>query len=411
MKKIIPYIVFIILLYLFFFIPQFWRFRGILGVSNLFALAGLALLFLNPKPVQEFIKHNKKVFNLMLYLLLFSFYSVIAEGSTKFFTQHFLYLVDCFLVIPQLFYFARKNGFGSEVEITRSVLIAVSVAAFISLLCIMFPNFNSYIKTDVIQYTQDNILFDMDYRGFGFAEELTGNYGFIMGFAVVLGMFYASNNRWFLYMIPVLVIAALVNARTGVLIAVVGLVIYFIFNRKQKSYGVIIAILFVLLAMNMVTLLEMIGVSEETLKWISYFRTDIEDTISSRNALESDTANYLFNDRFILPGDLGTWLFGRGFYLFRNQHHLLTTDVGWSNILNYGGLVYSIPFIYMMYVICNQISKKKGWGMGAAILITMAIVNTKTILFPSRTIFFIIMIVLFAVTQKTIAYNITEVKK
>lgn len=411
MKKIIPHIFFIVLLYLFFFNPQFWMFRGILGASNLFALAGIVLFMINPKPVMQCVRANHKVFNLMLFLLLFSFYSVVAEGTTRFLTQHFLYLVDCFLVIPQLIYYAKKNGFGSEDEIIRSVLVTVTVAAFISLLCIVSPDFNSYIKTDVIKYSQDNILFDMDYRGFGFAEELTGNYGFIMGFVAVLGAFYSSYNKWFLFVIPVVVIAALLNARTGVVITAIGVVIYFFFNRKQRFYGLLVAIMAIVLVANMNAILEMIGVSEESLKWLSYFQSDIEDTISTRNALESETANYLFNDKFILPSNFGTWIIGDGFYLFRNEHHLVATDVGWSNILNYGGLVYSIPYVYMMFVICQQIAKRKGWGLGSAVLITLLIVNTKTILFPSRTIFFIVMIMMFAVKQGSTHSGSVEVLK
>ena len=104
---------------------------------------------------------------------------------------------------------------------------------------------------------------------------------------------------------------------------------------------------------------------------------------------------------FFLPEGVGEWLFGKGFYLFRNKHGLEATDNGWSNELCFGGLVYMIPLLVMLILIIRQLIKNKGIGFGLAFFLTMSIVNTKTVLLPSRTIFYLMMLLLFITTPNT----------
>ena len=220
----------------------------------------------NPAPVKETIKRHNSVFYLLLYLLLYSVYSIFVEGSTQFFTQHLLCFINCFLVLPQFLYYTKKKGIGSEDKTVRYVLITISVAAIISIACVMIPSINQYVKYDLIQYSQDDFLYDVDFRGFGFASELSGNYGFILGFVAFVGIFYLSENKWFLFIVPIILFAALLNARTGVVIAGVCYAIYVLTNNKKIWYSIPVAFLSLMLVFYYERILVFLGVSYETLK-------------------------------------------------------------------------------------------------------------------------------------------------
>lgn len=399
MKKIIPYTILVVVLYMFLFAPPFWKFRVIFGVSNIIALGGIILYFNNPQPVRNCVRAHKKIFAILTYLFIYSFTSVLVEGKTKNLTAHFLLFVNCFLVPPQLIDYARKHKIGSEEQIIRTILITIAVATGISIFCIVSPNFNNYIKFDVIKYSQDDFLFDADFRGFGFASLLTSNYGYILGFVAILGVYYMKWNKWFLFCIPFVLIAALLNARTGVLVAFAGYMAYlYNIRRGAIKYSIPVAIVGFLLIVNIDKVLGLLGVSDETLKWLSYFQDEIEVVASTRNAGESEMFSTLLGDMWVMPSNIFQWIFGRGFYLFGNQHGITRSDVGWVNQLNFGGLLYFIPFVYMLYLIYKSFVQNKGRSFGLFILTTILIVNTKGRLIPSYSLFYIIMLIMFVTT-------------
>ena len=409
-KNLLAYIFFLFILYMFFFYPPFGPFRVIFGISNIISLAGIVLYLINPSPVREFVSQHRKIFKIMVFTLFYSILSIMVEHDTGLFTAHFLFLTNCFLVVPQLLCFAKKNGFGTENDIVRSILVVISVSSIVSLLCVSFPNFNSYIKYDVIKYAQDDFLFDVDYRGFGFASLLTSNYGFILGFVSVLGVFYLSENRWFLFFIPLLIVAALLNARTGVVIAFAGFSVYLLLSGGFKNifYGVLVAILGIVLVSNIEMVLNLIGVNDETIKWLTYFTDEIDGLTSTGSVQGSQMATTLLDDMWIWPDNVIQWIFGRGYILFRNTHGVMKSDVGWVNELNFGGLVYFLPLLYMFYLVYKQLKINKGRSLALFVFITIIIVNTKGRLYPQYSIFYIMMMVMMVTTRNKSSMRLTN---
>ena len=82
---------------------------------------------------------------------------------------------------------------------------------------------------------------------------------------------------------------------------------------------------------------------------------------------------------FIVPHSVSDWLFGSGIYLFAIQK----SDVGWINQLNYGGLFYLLLIIILFYYMMRRLFKIGYKPYALFFFLTVIIVNTKSILYPS----------------------------
>ena len=405
MKNKTAYIFFIIVLYFWLFYPPFWIFRDRLIISNVICLVCILLCMTKPRIYRDFYYRFKKEFMYCGGLLFLSFFLTFFDFQTKVLTQHLLMFVNLFAVIPVLFYYAKKNDFGTESQIVRALLIVSCIGAFFSVMCIINPEFNQYVKYSLIKYDEDNFLFDLDYRGFGIASGLTSTYGYVMGFIGALGVFYIKENRWYLFALPFVFISVLLNARTGIIVMLMGIVLSFLRGRNFIGTAAV-AVAAVLFASYFDTFLAMLNVNDEAIKWVMDFQEQAEEAASSGNIRDARQANMLLGEMWVLPDDLLQWITGRGYYLFRNEHGVRASDVGWINELAYGGLIYLIPLLLLFYWIYRNVRHSKSLWYGLFFLMTIIVVNTKSTIFPSSVMFYTLMMMYF-VTSKT-EFNVSS---
>lgn len=394
MKKYISFAFFVVVLYLWLFYPSFWIFRERLAISNVICFVCILICVYKPKIYKDFFSIFQKEFRISLGFLILSLFLTILDFQTRILTAHVLLLVNLFSVVPVLLYFAKKHGFGTESDIVKALLIVSCIGAIFSVWCIVDPEFNEYIKFSVIKYERDSFLYYTDFRGFGFASGLTSTYGYLMGFIGALGCFYLKENLWYLFVLPFIFISILLNARTGVLIFVVGLCLS-VLGRKNVIGASFIAIASILFFSYIDSFLSLFNLSDGTLKWLMDFQSQAEDVASSGSLRGSHTADALLGTMWVLPDDFFQWIIGRGYYLLRNEHGVHASDVGWINQLSYGGLLYVVPLLFFLYGIFRKVCKYKNLWFGLFFLSTIVIVNTKSSIFPSSVQFNALMMLYF----------------
>jgi len=408
MKKS-AYIFFIIALYLFLFTPPIYWFTGRLAFSNLFVAVSMIAALLKPGIVKGFYRQNKKIFTCLFLLLIYTaFRSIFGGGDTGFITKHVLAVSSLFLVIPLFFFYAQKNGFCNEKYIVKAVLIVGSVAAVLSMLCLFFPAINQYVKGQMIIYEESDILNTETYRGFGIAAYLTSNYGYIQGFIAALGCWYLKDNRWFLFYIPFIILSALINARTGVLLSVLG-IIFSLFSTSKSKYSILIGCISLFLFLNYKTILTSIGINEKTVDWIFSFGDEISNAFESGSVMESSTADTLLGRMWIMPDNLLQWIFGRGYSLFHGGKGVGNSDVGWILQLNYGGLIYVSMLYSAIIIMIKKLYRSNNKSYMYLFIMVFLIINTKTSIYPHDTVFYL-MFMVYALKSGKIGFTNYQLK-
>lgn len=397
MKKTLSYIFFILILYFWIFSPTFGLFREQLRVTNIITLMGVIFCVTKPRLFIDFLLKYQKEFLWLLYFTIISILLLLLDPQTQNIKQHFLLITNAFCVIPMLMNYAKRNGFGTESDYIRSLLIVSTIAAIISIICLLSPPINNYIKYSLIRYDEESFLYGTDYRGFGFASSLTGNYSFVLGFLTALGCFYLTGNRWYIPFIPIILLAALINARTGILIGIAGMSTL-ILKRQNSFVPTLIAfVLVVILLTHLDYFLILLGANSSTIDWITSFKNQILILLTTQNVDNATTTNILFNDMWVLPDDATQWLWGRGYDVFNDEFR--NSDIGWLNQLNYGGLLYFIPLLIFFVKIVKHFINNKSFSFGMLIMLAIIISNTKGRLFPDYSLFFIIMFLYFITSQ------------
>lgn len=400
MKNVIRYILYLIVLYFFLFNPPMFMFRGLLQPANILLLLSFPLLVIYSGKIKRYIRYYRKEFIFFLFLSFYVLFICLIGDDTKIITRHFLGLMHLFLVIPLLLIIAEKSGFGTNKDIVRALLIVGTIATFFSILCLVSPSFNQIVKNDIIQYSDEDFLAMLEFRGFGLADNLTGNYGFLLGVILALGFINLKDNKWFIPVIPFMFVAILVNARTGIIIALFG-VLYKFFSNRNLALPLGIILFGWVVAANIETVLHLLNFSDETIKWITNTTTGIEEAFEAGDLSESGTLYALTNTMVVLPETLTEWIFGRGYDLFRNTQGIQASDVGWIRQLNIGGLIYLITMIvFILYSTRRLYVKSRLKDITLFFFTVIIIVNTKSIIYPLHSCFYTLMMIYFLYTRQ-----------
>ena len=224
MGKKIYIFLYIVLLYFVLYNPPLYFLKGGIKVSYVILAISILIFFNKPRIVLSHIKTFRIEYKLFVYLLLFVVLRSFFLGEYGIISRHIICFLQVFLLLPILYIYTPEKKEKRQFFI-RALLITSVIGATFSILCLAFPEFNAFVKTKLIQYTYEDYLYNNDYRGYGIADALTSNYGFLQGFIVIIGLYYYKENKWFVFLAPFVFLSAILNARTGGLLALFGLVI------------------------------------------------------------------------------------------------------------------------------------------------------------------------------------------
>ena len=332
-------LVFVLLLYIYVFNP-FFNFWG--GYSAHIILLPLLIFLLKHEPKSVLI-YDKKIVATYIYILLFVMIRTLLGGDMS--------LIRIFVsqFISNILYTAVLGSLAvkCKIDIRDTVVKIGIIAVFFSILCLIIPSFGMYVRTSLISFGDEytrNYMENNLFRGFGIASGLTYDYGLILATIYSYCLFWGkTNNLWFVFFVPFLILSIFVNARTGVIVLAISTMLYFL----TKKYGGRFLAKEILIIMIAVTLFY--SLIDEGTKWfIESFFDEISDLTRSG---ESRTSSALAENLKVLPNNILEWIWGKGELVLYED-----VDVGLILQLNFGGLLFLLLLITQCYVLIHKVN-------------------------------------------------------
>lgn len=388
LKGSIHYIILVLLIYIYFHDPFYIpNIGGLLGQASsqlsmiiLYILGVFFAIFYNKK-FNSYRSVFKIEWSFYLTTLAISALITIAGGNFLMFTNHIKLLITNFIIPIFLIYYAFSIGINNEAKFIRLLLVVCCLGALGSLICMTFPTVNDFYKLSILNLNYDSFLMD-GFRGFGFSTSLTSNFGYIQGALLALGIYYGQKNRWFYFFAIFVFLSSLFNARTGVIIAGIGILLQLLFNKKWGNaifLGLIFFLFIYFLEDFVISFMEYLGYEDKAFKWIEDF-FGFFDRKNSESFSNSATGLAL-KDMILFPEDLSGWVLGNGHDIFKRGHHSEGhSDIGFIRQLNYGGLAYLFLSLCYIIYLYKRLLRHKQQYFATFFIISFIILNTKSCL-------------------------------
>lgn len=338
----IKHIIALIILYLFINNP---RLSLVGGMPFLYFFYPLTLLCLN-KNVLKLLKANMDIIMAYAMLILFTIFRTFLGGEFSFVTQTIgSLLANVFL--PLLFVNAIIHY---RLSFNKLILWFGWSCVIITLLCLFFPEINNYIKFSLTVQSEAGL--NNLYRGFGLSGSLSSGYGTVLTVVVLYLVEKRLINIYNVILILLIVLAILINARTGLISLFSVIAIFMVLN---PSTGLKMGGLAILLFILSPFFFELSFLPEETASWIEEFFYQIQDSITGTSNSKFNTSEELIENHIVWPRDTYEWFLGRGYNIFDVGNE--NSDIGFIRQLNYGGLVYLALLLLSFYKIIKKSSQ------------------------------------------------------
>ena len=387
--KFLKYLIAVLSLYVFFHNPLF-TFMGGIGSIKILDIISIFILFISWNTIQRYLIVFKKEIVVFLLIILYTIFRSLIGGDSNYIRSTLVAIIEIF-VVPISVICIINNYFSiPEKGFIRAILITGSVGAVISTICITQPSFGLFVKYQ-LQMLGDT-LEEMEYRGFGISEALTSSYSYIQGLIIVFGTIYLNENKWFILAYPFIFISVILNARTGIILIIIGLLVYFITSRKLKSFisvGVLMIVLF--LSFNQI-INKTNFIDENYFQLAETLVDEVSDMESERNLRGSATMDALLGQMIVFPDTFEEWIIGRGYSIFGTGKNI-TSDVGFILQLNYGGIIYLSLLFFLIVIIIKRMRfyHIDNWFV-LLFFVTFLICNFKGEMLPNTGIFRFLMI-------------------
>ena len=279
-------------------------------------------------------------------------------------------------------------------DVIRLFIMAGLIQTIIAILTLLFPALKKITITIMYTATGDKLLntpWITERRFFGFANSMLDSFGFGTGILATLPIFYAAKTGKKIYYLfsPILLIVPMLNSRSGLVMFIIGLGVYFIYLGAKKTikFGAYCKYFIIILLLLSLGIYIVNVYSPNTITWIIQ---DIKSFILSDNT--TGTATQLFSNEFWqLPSTRGL-LIGTGHnisgYSDYSVQGIEHSDVGYVNELWKAGIIGSILLYYSIYYI-----------------IKIALINTKNNYYKAMFITFAIASFTFLIKATIFSYN------
>lgn len=247
------------------------------------------------------------------------------EGYIHTYIASFMTILHAFLGITFLLTFSSNHNYKNKM--IHFFLCATALQFICVLLAFCFEPIKMIFHSLIVLYSNSDVMkaaiASETFRGFGFAGNLFDLFGVNLSLLIVLFFVKALNENNKLYFISSLVFLfmVLVNARTGLLLALIGFFIACIYLGRKFSFPKIIVgvLLFVFIALSLFPLINY--VPERIQRWLS-FGVECTVRLILEGKKEGVYSEILGNDLDFVPNNI---YFGDG---------IMPVDVGDGSIDN-----------------------------------------------------------------------------
>ena len=330
---------------------------------------------------------NKKVALLIFGILMASFYYFIRAliaGITDIKELRIIQSLATisFIVHALFFVYKLENEGYNRVDAIGFIIKVVALQGAVCLIMLIIPSTKQIANTlylnNVSKFTEESYI--LKTRIYGISSDYTFGMPIIQGISsgICMKLALEDNKKYFKYF-PLVFIGALLNGRTGLLLAIITTtisIVYYAFKYnnvfKFLKYC-LIGIISIAIIFNIISIFNnyVIVFSRALYKELTILVIEGETT---------GTTDYLLSSHFFLPNGIGL-IFGEGYRVFAGGANTLgysTSDVGYVNDIFMGGLIYAV-LLYGTYFkfICVKIKQKGTAIIKLLIIISFIIANLK----------------------------------
>lgn len=284
-------------------------------------------------------------------------------------------------VVVYMALFAKRRGYN-HAEVLEIVVLAGVLQAMLAVAAAVMPQFRTML-IDIMYTMTGDALFTSKYylerRFFGFANNMLDTFGYGVGIIAGIVPIVAALRRrwWYLLFLPGFFFVLLMNARTGIVVAVIGLMISIVWLLLWGSWWVRSVLAGMLGA---VLLLTPLGLEYMKQSYPKVYYSAVHDAGSVVNFLQSGdtaspkaagqkvdtTAKQLFSERFWrLPSGLQLLVgSGHSVYGVEGYDH---SDVGYVNDIWLWGIA------GMMAMVSGIITLVVLYGMRGSAAVAIAV--------------------------------------
>ncbi|MBR5076749.1 MAG: hypothetical protein IKX28_07080 [Bacteroidales bacterium] len=381
-------------LYFFFFDPDFSFIKWISSAYLLYFFAFLYFL-LHSKELIKIASRFQRELLVLLSIFVYSIFRTIIGGEAGYVFVHFRMLLDIFVLPICFVYLCHSWKITSKCAI-RWFLVVGSVAAILSCLCFLIPSFNIYVRYTLLAFEEDSYLLTNLNRGFGIASTLTSAYASALSVITCFGLVYSANNKWFFLMVPFMIVAMMVCARTSFVLLIFGVFVYLLAHGNRGSLFIVAALvllLYIIICIAIEKETEM-GV---TIAWALDFFNQFFSVFET-GSVEGTTAERLLAEDLVWPNGLFNWIFGIGKNILHNDTSQIRSDIGFTRQLFYGGIIYLYLLIQLVVTICKRSRNRVFRGFVFLFLVAFIIFNFKGQFLPD-TAGFRVFVLLYFITR------------
>lgn len=335
------------------------------------------------KDLLSYLRYFRKERNIFYIVIAYVLIRTILGGDGSMISVHIVGFFETFLVPLFIVVYTYQLGIDSNEKFVKSLLVVGAIGASISLITIVFPSLQDYINNTFGGLDKDSYLMINRWRGRGLSEALTSDYAYIQATLVVFFCYHFRNNKWFLLVVPFMLLSIIYNARTGIIILGLGALLFII---GKRSFGKTILFTFgvVLIYQLFSGIFGMLGNTEDVTIFIEDFAQQMTVLFETKDVEGARTANELLVESFILPDGLEEWIIGKGYRLFGMKDILgVSSDTGIINYLSYGGLSYVALIVVFYIIIVNRLLKMHYIWFGVYFLLILFVITIKSIPFPN----------------------------
>ncbi|MCX6729235.1 MAG: hypothetical protein NTV95_01135 [Candidatus Saccharibacteria bacterium] len=258
-------------------------------------------------------------------------FNILIENTVD--PNHYFRLVySLFILLPAsivcaLYIVIKSKDLNLQTEdLIKIFVIAGLCQSVISVIALLFPTIKSQLVEIMFQNTGDQLLntpWIVERRFFGFANSMLDLYGFGMGLIAGASLFIKYKYKYMKYIVfGSLLIPAFLNARTGVLIGAIGMIVYLAYELSTINTIKVLGYLLGYFLIIVFLLALMAKYAPDTLEWS---KNDINSFILKSDSFgnRSGTANNLFSSNF--------WTLPEYKYFFQGTGHTLYSAKGFSH--------------------------------------------------------------------------------
>lgn len=277
--------------------------------------------------------------------------------------------------ITYIIAWSEELNFSLEQLVIHFILAGI-IEGVISLLMFISPA----IRQMLIQIMERGMKMEfngyiLSRRVYGFANGVYDLFGWGTGLIAVLPLFISRNmQKKYIWFVPILLLPPLLNARTGLVMFVVGILIYILFLNNEKFQTVLkkICLLIAGILAGYLIFKWVQGSNTMVYEWIIEGVKAFWGTIS--NNQNSDLRlSALFSDGFWRIPPFPDIIFGTGHNVYVTSAYAKSatlyfthSDVGYVNYLWMGGIVgssilYGIYGFLFCFAIRNTVDRNNRW--------------------------------------------------